>query len=39
MNCGNYGWPTFMPTDEVSLYGGVIDTGIYYTESTDCFAL
>ena len=30
MNCDNYGWPIYMPTDEVRLYGGVIDTRIYY---------
>ena len=39
MNCDNYGWPIYMPTDEVRLYDGVIDTGRYYIESTDGFAL
>ena len=39
MNCCNYGWPTYMPTDGVSLYDGVIGTGRYYIESTDGFAL
>ena len=38
MNCDNYGWPIYMPTDEVSLYDGVIGTGIYI-ESTGGFAL
>ena len=28
-----------MPTDEVRLYDGVIDTGRYHIESTDGFAL
>ena len=39
MTCGNYGWPIYMPTDEVRLYDGVIDTGRYHIESTDGFAL
>ena len=39
MNCDNYGWPMYMPTDEVRLYDGVIDTGRYHIESTDGFAL
>ena len=30
MNCDNYGWPLYMPTDEVRLYDGVIDTGRYH---------
>ena len=37
--CDNYGWPIYMPTDEVRLYDGVIDTGRYHIESTDGFAL
>ena len=39
MNCDDYGWPIYMPTDEVRLYDGVIDTGRYCIESTDGFAL
>ena len=39
MNCDDYGWPVCMPTDEVRLYDGVIDTGGYYVESTGGFAL
>ena len=39
MNCDNYGWHIYMPTDEVRLYDGVTYTGIYYIESTDGFAL
>ena len=39
MNCDQYGWPINMPTDEVRPYDGVIDTGRYYKESTDGFAL
>ena len=39
MNCDNYGWPIYMPTDEVRLYDGVIGTGICFIESTDGFAL
>ena len=39
MTCDSYGWPIYMPTDELRLYDGVIDTGIYYVESTDGFAL
>ena len=30
MNSDNYGWPIHMPTDEVRLYDGVIDTGCYF---------
>ena len=39
MNCDKYGWQIYMPTDEVSLYDGVIDTRIYHIESTDDVAL
>ena len=39
MDCGNYGWPIDMPTDEVKLYDGVIGTGRYYIESIGGFAL
>ena len=39
MSCDSYGWPVYMPTDEVRLYDGVIDSGGYYTASTDGFAL
>ena len=39
MNRDNYGWPIYMPTDEFRRYDGVIDTGRYYIESTDGFAL
>ena len=39
MDCDNYCWPIYMPTDEVRLYDGVIGTGIYYIESTGGFAL
>ena len=30
MNCDNYGWPVYMPTDEARLCDGIIDTGRYY---------
>ena len=39
MHCDNYGWPIYMPTAEIRLYDGGIDTGRYYIESTDGFAL
>ena len=39
INFDNYGWPIYMPTDEVRLQNGVIDTGTYYIESTGGFAL
>ena len=29
----------FMPSDEVEIYGGRIDTGRYYVEATNTFAL
>ena len=39
MNCDDYGWPIYMPTDEVEPNDGNIETGRYYIETTDTFAL
>ena len=38
-NCDKYGWAVYMPTDEVEQYDGNIETGRYYIETTDTFAL
>jgi len=35
VNCDQYGWPIYMPTDEVEQYDGKIDTGRYYVETTE----
>ena len=39
MNCDEFGWAIYMPTDEVEKYGGRTETGRYYIETTDAFAL
>jgi len=38
-NCDKYGWAIYKPTDEVEQYDGKIDTGRYYVETTENFAL
>ena len=37
--CDSYGWAMYMPTDEVEIYDGRIDTGRYYVDTTNAFAL
>ena len=39
MNCDEFGWAVYMPTDQVEEYDGTIDTGRYYIETSECFAL
>ena len=39
MNCDEFGWATYMPTDEVEKYDGRIETCRYYIETTEAFAL
>ena len=39
MNCDKFGWAVYMPTDEVKPFDGTIDTGRYFIETTDYFAL
>ena len=39
MSCGEFGRAIYMPTDEVEKYGGRTETGRYYIETTDAFAL
>ena len=39
MNCDEFGWAIYMPTDEVEKYDGTIETGRYYIETTEAFAL
>ena len=39
MNCDGFGWAIYMPTDEVGKHDGRIETGRYYTETTEAFAL
>ena len=39
MNCDEFGWAIYMPTDEVEKYDGRIETGRYYIETTEAFAL
>ena len=34
MNCDEYGWCKFMPTDEVKPFDGSIDTGLYFVSTT-----
>ena len=35
MNCDEYGWCKFMPTDEVKPFDGSIDTGLYFVSTTN----
>ena len=35
MNCDEYGWCKFMPTDEVKPFDGCIDTGLYFVSTTN----
>ena len=37
--CDSYGWAMYMPTDEVNIYDGRMDTGRYYVETTNLFVL
>ena len=39
MNCDEFGWAIYMPTDEIEKYDGRIETGRYYIETTGAFAL
>ena len=39
MNCDEFGWAVYMPTDQVEEYDGTIDTGRYYIETSEAFAL
>ena len=39
MNCDDFGWAIYMPTDEVEKYEGRVETGRYYIETTEAFAL
>ena len=39
MSCDEFGWPIYMPTDEVEGYDGRVETGRYYIETTEAFAL
>ncbi len=39
MECDKFGWAIYMPTDEIKIFDGNIDTGRYYVETTDNFAL
>ena len=39
MNCDEFGWAIYMPTDEVEKYDGRIEAGRYYIETTEAFAL
>ena len=39
MNCDEFGWAIYMPTDEVEKYDGRVETGRYYIEATEAFAL
>jgi len=39
MNCDKFGWAVYMPTDEVKIFDGRIDTGRYYIETDENFML
>ena len=39
INCDDYGWAIYMPTDEVEPYDGKIDTGRYWVDTNETFAL
>ena len=39
MNCDEFGWAIYMPTDEIEKYDGRIETGRYYIETAEAFAL
>ena len=38
MNCDEFGWAIYMPTDDVE-YDNTIETGRYYVETHETFAL
>ena len=38
-NCDSFGWSMYAPTDEVKLFDGVVDTGMYYIETSNYFPL
>ena len=39
MNCDEFGWAIYMPTDEVEKYDGRIETCRHYIETAEAFAL
>ena len=39
MNGDTYGWPIFMPTDEVKPFDGTIETGMYFVTTSNYFPL
>ena len=39
LTCDKYGWPVYMPTDEVEVFDTVIETGRYWVDTPDGFAL
>ena len=39
INCDELGWAIYMPTDEVGKYDNKIETGRYYAETTEAYAL
>jgi len=39
MNCDEFGWASYMPTDEVEEYDDRIQTDRYYAEAAETFAL
>ena len=34
LTCDKYGWPVYMPTDEVEVFDTVIETGRYWVNAT-----
>ena len=39
MNSDTYGWSIFKPTDEVKLFDGEIETGMYFIITSNYFPL
>ena len=39
MNCDEFAWPIYIPTDDVEEYDNTIESGRYYVERNERFAL
>ena len=39
MNSDTYGWSIFKPTDEVKIFDGTIETGMYFDITLNSFPL
>ena len=39
MNCDEFGWPIYMPTDQVEDYDNIIEAGIYFYRNQLCVCI